>query len=209
MATILAPMGVREVLKCDYCLLVQFVGAGGLSAPCRRCKKPLDSIIEPEPPPEPEPAQPKCDHDHVGLSLIVRELRLASGLSQRQLAGRMSVPCTYVSKIENDKATPTLHTLDRLATALGLSVPALLQREERRRRASQLRLLDDPFVAAVSQYSAALDGMQRMMILAEVSRMATKRRLGPPARELKGHAAAFLARLSDDLRRGRWLMPSR
>ena len=55
------------------------------------------------------------------------------GLSQRQLALRMSVPRTYVSKIENEKATPTLSSLERLARALEVSVPDLLSGGERNR----------------------------------------------------------------------------
>ena len=46
----------------------------------------------------------------------VREIRRARHLSQRQLAGRMQVPRTYISKIENGKAIPTLGSLERLAT---------------------------------------------------------------------------------------------
>ena len=55
---------------------------------------------------------------HLNLATSIRSLRLRNGLSQRQLAGRMAVPRTYVSKIENEKATPTLSSLERLARAL-------------------------------------------------------------------------------------------
>jgi len=55
---------------------------------------------------------------HLKLAQSIRSLRLRNGLSQRQLALRMSVPRTYVSKIENEKATPTLSSLERLARAL-------------------------------------------------------------------------------------------
>ena len=41
---------------------------------------------------------------HIQIALAIRSLRHRSGLSQRQLAGRMQVPRTYVSKIENEKA---------------------------------------------------------------------------------------------------------
>ncbi len=53
-------------------------------------------------------------------------LRLRGGLGQRPVALRMGVPRTYVSKIENEKATPTLSSLARLAQALEVSVPDLL-----------------------------------------------------------------------------------
>jgi transcriptional regulator with XRE-family HTH domain len=58
-------------------------------------------------------------------------MRLRNGLSQRQLAGRMSVPRTYVSKIENEKATPTLSVVGTPGEALEVTVPELLSGGER------------------------------------------------------------------------------
>ncbi len=52
----------------------------------------------------------------IPVAAAIRSLRIRAGLSQRQLALRMSVPRTYVSKIENEKACPTLGSLERLAT---------------------------------------------------------------------------------------------
>ena len=46
----------------------------------------------------------------------------------------MAVPRTYVSKIENEKATPTLSSLERLARALEVTVPDLLTGGERNRQ---------------------------------------------------------------------------
>jgi transcriptional regulator with XRE-family HTH domain len=60
-------------------------------------------------------------------------MRRARHLSQRQLAGRMQVPRTYISKIENGKAIPTLGSLERLATALGVEMRQLV-RDARSRR---------------------------------------------------------------------------
>ena len=57
----------------------------------------------------------------------VRELRRARHLSQRQLAGRMQVPRTYISKIENGKAIPTLGSLERLANALEVGMSQLVR----------------------------------------------------------------------------------
>ncbi len=62
----------------------------------------------------------------IQVAKAIRSLRQRSGLSQRQLALRMGVPRTYVSKIENEKATPTLSSLARLAGALEVTVPDLL-----------------------------------------------------------------------------------
>jgi len=92
--------------------------------------------------PEIVPAEPETQlvpmngngRGHLNLAASIRSLRLRSGLSQRQLAGRMSVPRTYVSKIENEKATPTLSSLERLARALEVTVPDLLSGGERNRQ---------------------------------------------------------------------------
>ena len=125
MATTLAPVENREVVRCDHCHLVQFRTVNNL---CRKCRTSLD-----EDEPEPILAQPmpvmepvSTSRSEVQVAQAIRSLRLQHGLSQRQLALRMGVPRTYVSKIENEKATPTLSSLARLADALTVSVPDLL-----------------------------------------------------------------------------------
>ena len=90
----------------------------------------MDEEPEPEPimvaPPMMMPVPGNNGRGHLNLATSIRSLRLRNGLSQRQLAGRMGVPRTYVSKIENEKATPTLSSLERLARALEVTVPDLL-----------------------------------------------------------------------------------
>jgi transcriptional regulator with XRE-family HTH domain len=105
---------------------------------------------------------------HLKLAQSIRSLRLRNGLSQRQLALRMSVPRTYVSKIENEKATPTLSSLERLAKALEVSVPDLLSGGERNRQEEVRELMEDQFVAEVLPYLSQLNGMQMSSILAQV-----------------------------------------
>jgi len=105
---------------------------------------------------------------HLNLANSIRSLRLRSGLSQRQLAGRMSVPRTYVSKIENEKATPTLSSLERLARALEVSVPDLLSGGERCRHEEVRELMEDQFIADILPYVAQLNGMQMSSILTQV-----------------------------------------
>src|SRR5260370_37040782 len=126
MATTLAPVNAREVVRCDHCLLVQFRTANNN---CRRCHLSLDQE-EPEPVEvAPEPVMMPSHGNgrgHLNLATSLRSLRLRNGLSQRQLAGRMSAPRTYVSKLEDEKATPTLSSLERLARALEVTVPELL-----------------------------------------------------------------------------------
>jgi transcriptional regulator with XRE-family HTH domain len=167
MATTLAPVDSREVVRCDSCLLVQFRTTNNL---CRRCKLSLDPE-EPEPAveitPVSVPAPSNGDHSHLQIASTIRTLRQRNGLSQRQLALRMKVPRTYVSKIENDKATPTLSSLERLARALDVSVPDLLAGANGKR--DDVRdLLADDFIAQLVPYVSQLDGMQWSSILAQV-----------------------------------------
>ena len=168
MATTLAPVDSREVVRCDRCLLVQFRTINNL---CRRCHLSLDEE-EPETtapiaevlPINAHPAAP----GHLNLAYSIRTLRLRGGLSQRQLAMRMSVPRTYVSKIENEKATPTLSSLERLAKALEVNVPDLLSGGERNREEEIRELVEDQFVAEVLPFVSQLNGMQMSSILAQV-----------------------------------------
>ena len=168
MATTLAPVDSREVVRCDHCLLVQFRTTNNL---CRRCHLSLDEdepeLVAPEPIPQILPINGN-GHGHLNLANSIRSLRLRNGLSQRQLAGRMSVPRTYVSKIENEKATPTLSSLERLAKALEVTVPDLLSGGERNRQEEVRELMEDQFIADILPYVAQLNGMQMSSILAQV-----------------------------------------
>src|SRR5580698_952638 len=120
MATMMAPLGAtvsqpqamgpsamaspdREVLRCDHCKLVQFRTS---SDTCRRCKKsllPELPTVQPAISLVPE-AAPKSVEGGLQVASAVRDLRHVRNLSQRQLATRMGVPRTYISKIENGKA---------------------------------------------------------------------------------------------------------
>lgn len=176
MATTLAPVDSREVVRCDHCHLVQFLTTSHL---CRRCRTSLDPE-EPEPvAAEPEVSTPAANgngHAHIQVALAIRVLRQRNGLSQRQLALRMQVPRTYVSKIENEKATPTLSSLERLARALEVTVPELLNGGARSRQDEIRDLLADDFIAELVPYLGKLTGMQLNSILAQVRDMTIRPR---------------------------------
>ena len=127
--------------------------------------------------PEPEPVvlapavmmpMPGTGRGHLNLATSIRSLRLRSGLSQRQLALRMSVPRTYVSKIENEKATPTLSSLERLARALEVTVPELLSGGEKSRQDEISELVKDQFIAEILPFVSQLNGMQMSSVLTQL-----------------------------------------
>ena len=53
----------------------------------------------------------------------LRRLRVLRGISQENLAVDAGIDRTYVSRLERGLENPTVAVLDRLATALGASVP--------------------------------------------------------------------------------------
>jgi len=56
----------------------------------------------------------------------VRRARIAKGLTQKQLAERLRIPQSQVSRIERDPDRSTLRTLRRIAKALGVAIRALI-----------------------------------------------------------------------------------
>jgi transcriptional regulator with XRE-family HTH domain len=102
----------------------------------------------------------------------VKEIRRARHLSQRQLAGRMQVPRTYISKIENGKAIPTLGSLARLAAALGVDVRQLVQDARSRRDDEVASILADPLLAEIAALLPRLDPLHRSVLAGAARDMA-------------------------------------
>jgi transcriptional regulator with XRE-family HTH domain len=188
MATMLASVNAREVVKCDYCALIQFVPTAGISAPCRRCHVPLD-----KPSTEiPAPASPaiswstsasvgllQCASPQEILSRAIRCRRLGLGMSQRQLALRMSVPRTYVSKIENQKTLPNVSSLEKIAVGLDTTINELLRASDRTRQEHVDELTRDPFVAEILPFMAKLNTFERAALLAEAGSLARHQNAWP------------------------------
>lgn len=58
----------------------------------------------------------------------VRELRQEAGLSQVEFGERCGFYQTYLSRIENGQANPTLNAMEVIATGLGLTLFELFDR---------------------------------------------------------------------------------
>jgi transcriptional regulator with XRE-family HTH domain len=175
MATALVSVETREVVRCEHCTLVQYRTSNSL---CRRCHKPLD-IEEPivlGPQPVPSPSIHGSAEAGMHVAGQVREIRKARHLSQRQLASRMQVPRTYISKIENGKAIPTLGSLERLADALEVDVSQLVRDARSRREEEVAAILADPFLAEVAALLPRLDSLQRTLFYGALRDRATGRR---------------------------------
>ena len=73
----------------------------------------------------------KADHLARTFGLVLRERRLAAGLSQEKLALEADVDRTFVSLLERGGRQPTLATLWRLAAALSVSPSELIRSVEK------------------------------------------------------------------------------
>jgi transcriptional regulator with XRE-family HTH domain len=123
-------------------------------------------------------AAEESGRSEVQVAKAIRMLRQRGGLSQRQLALRMGVPRTYVSKIENEKATPTLSSLARLAAALEVTIPDLLHECGPSREDEINQLLADPFLAELVEFTSKLNAMQLSSVLTQVRDMVMHPRRG-------------------------------
>lgn len=178
MAPVAVPVPVpgadREVVRCEHCKLNQYRTSSDI---CRRCKK---SLVAEQPKLQPAIALVPDNasaprQEGLQVATAVRDLRRVRNLSQRQLAGRMNVPRTYISKIENGKAMPTLSSLDRLARALQVDISALLRDAPKRHQDETALLTADPFLAEIAKYAVHLNSTQKSIFLNHVREIAQGR----------------------------------
>ena len=175
MATTLVSVETREVVRCDYCSLVQYRTSNSM---CRKCRKPLDVEEPPHPVLQLVPHPTAAPSAEAGLQVAgqVRDIRKARHLSQRQLAGRMQVPRTYISKIENGKAIPTLGSLERLAAALDVDISQLVRDARSVRDEEVAAIFNDPFLAEIAALLSHLEPMHRTLFAGAVRDAALGRR---------------------------------
>ncbi|MBI5821852.1 MAG: helix-turn-helix transcriptional regulator [Verrucomicrobia bacterium] len=70
---------------------------------------------------------PKRDSTLAALGQNVRHQREARGLTQEKLAERASLDPTYISGIERGLRNPGIKNVARLAKALGITTPKLVE----------------------------------------------------------------------------------
>jgi transcriptional regulator with XRE-family HTH domain len=116
----------------------------------------------------------------------LRALRAERELSQKALAQKAGLAPSLVSQIESGKLTPSLHTLGRLAGALGVAIPAFFEQPPdgrihlgRRQERAQVR-----FDGSSERWEVLAAGLFRGKVRAVVSTLGPRGRAVPPERVL-------------------------
>lgn len=65
------------------------------------------------------------------FSLVLKELRVAKGLSQEDFGFKANLHRTYVSQLERGLKSPSLKTLHRIANVLDISLTELMSLVEK------------------------------------------------------------------------------
>lgn len=116
---------------------------------------------------------------HIGrggfVADAIRAIRRRNGWSQRQLAIQMGVPRTYVSKIENDKVSPTMFSLERIAEALGVTIPEVLNNKQDSKLQEMRELLSDDFIAKLLPHVHQLSMHQLGTVVTRVRELSSAR----------------------------------
>ncbi len=100
------------IIVCAHESVPQPIGIGGTSMAKRTTKPRLKRI--------------KHAEIVTGFGERLRALRLASGLSQAELASKAQVHWTYIGRLEHGQAAPGLDLIERLAKAFNTSVMDLI-----------------------------------------------------------------------------------
>ena len=178
------------MIRCARCRLVQYCSSQNR---CRRCF--YSFAVEPPPPPEPVIVQ----EAHPNIAAGVRSWRQVRGLTQKQLATAAQLPRTYISRIENGRILPGLMTLERVAGALHIALPALLDRNGRKSNGnghghgngngngnghgngygshagSHVDVDGEEFMRQMLAYSSSLTQAQRAVVMLKVRQLAATR----------------------------------
>lgn len=181
------PARDEGTIRCWSCAVLQFDRPGRMF--CVRCRKvlrpPTSATVMPAV--EPKPSEPEPSEAATRALWRFRQIRVAKGLAQREIAAALRVPRTYITKLERGIVlNPHQGTLPRLAAALGVQVDDLLSCEPVSEVATRTVMYGgsgEEIVQAVAEALPGLSEEQRRGLLLRMIRFArSHRRRGRQAR---------------------------
>ena len=114
--------------------------------------------------------------ERISLGDTIARLRKQRGLTQGELAGRLAIHQSMVTRWEKGQAQPRTYNLEKLAQALEVSIEELLVGDVGQVNAS-LRIVDDPeFIQLFGQLDQ-LDQRDRDALKAVIEAMLTRARV--------------------------------
>jgi transcriptional regulator with XRE-family HTH domain/uncharacterized C2H2 Zn-finger protein len=171
----------RAVLRCGKCSLVQFRSQ---NSHCLKCHEflftdehsdlNLHASVKPADPGVAQSPTPVTFKDMICAN--TKRIREEKDLSQRDLATRLGVPHTWISKIENGKVEIMPSSLVNLAKGLEVSIVDLITSVKSvRQSAIEREILSDPFLAEIAPLVCNLSKRNRVIFLAKVEFLATRK----------------------------------
>ncbi len=108
----------KTVIRCKKCHLNQYMTRQGN---CRRCRQPLLCVEPPVIDPQPSTTPVGTPRPRVDMATAIWMMRSARGLSQRDMARKMGIARTYISKLESNRCMPSAAQISRIADTLEIS----------------------------------------------------------------------------------------
>ena len=110
----------------------------------------------------------------MNLGESIRKIRQAKGLSQGEMQKRTGILRSYLSRVENGHTVPSLATLQRLATAMGVALSDFFSVEGDGAAAAASGSVDTAtqYLGELKNYLPQLSTEQRQELLTMVKEMA-------------------------------------
>jgi transcriptional regulator with XRE-family HTH domain len=111
----------------------------------------------------------------MNLGESIRKIRQARGLSQGEMQKRTGILRSYLSRVENGHTVPSLATLQRLASAMGVALADFFAGEGEGASSSAAMPSDtaSQYLGELKSYLPQLSTQQRQELLEMVKEMAT------------------------------------
>ena len=109
----------------------------------------------------------------MNLGVSIRKIRQAKGLSQGEMQKRTGILRSYLSRVENGHTVPSLATLQRLASAMGVALADFFAAEGEGASAAPLPTdTTSQYLGELKNYLPQLSTQQRQELLEMVKEMA-------------------------------------